>query len=68
MNAIYLWVALEQAKKYIYENTICEVSDIAKHCLLSESGLYNVFKKESELKATDAKINHTTLKIIGGHL
>lgn len=40
---------LEKAKKYIYENTNCKVSDIAKYCLLSESGLYNVFKKESEL-------------------
>ena len=40
---------LEKAKKYIFENTNCNVSDIAKHCLLSESGLYNIFKKESDL-------------------
>lgn len=40
---------IEKAKKYIFENTNCKVSDIAKHCLLSESGLYNIFKKESEL-------------------
>ena len=40
---------LEKAQKYIFENTNCKVSDIAKHCLLSESGLYNIFKKESEL-------------------
>lgn len=40
---------LEKAEKFIFENTSCKVSDIAKHCLLSESGLYNIFKKESEL-------------------
>ena len=40
---------LEKAKKFIFENSNCKVSDIAKHCLLSESGLYNIFKKESEL-------------------
>lgn len=40
---------LEKAEKYVFENTNCKVSDIAKHCLLSESGLYNIFKKESEL-------------------
>lgn len=40
---------LEKAKKYIFENTNCKVSDIAKHCLLSESRLYNTFKKESDL-------------------
>lgn len=40
---------LEKAEKYIFENTNCKVSDIAKHCLLSESGLYNIFKKEIKL-------------------
>lgn len=40
---------LEKAEKYVLENTSCKVSDIAKHCLLSESGLYNIFKKESNL-------------------
>lgn len=40
---------LEKAEKYVFENTNCNVSDIAKHCLLSESGLYNIFKKESAL-------------------
>lgn len=40
---------LEKVKKYIYENPDCKVPDIAKHCLLSESGLYNVFKKESDI-------------------
>ncbi len=39
---------LEKAEKYVLENTSCKVSDIAKHCLLSESGLYNIFKKESD--------------------
>ena len=40
---------IENSKKYIFENINCKVSDIAKHCLLSESGLYNIFKKEGEL-------------------
>ena len=40
---------LEKAEKYVFENTGCKVSDIAKHCLLSESGLYKIFKEESDL-------------------
>lgn len=37
---------LEKAKKYIYNNTDCTVSDIAKHCLLSDSALYELFRKK----------------------
>lgn len=38
---------IEKAKSYIYKHTDCKVSDIAKHCLLSESALYHIFKKNA---------------------
>lgn len=37
---------LEKAKRYIYKNPDCRMSDIAKLCLISESALYEIFKKE----------------------
>lgn len=38
-------VILEKAKSYIYDNPSCTVGNIAKHCLISESALYHIFKK-----------------------
>lgn len=40
---------IELAKQYIYDNISCSVSDIARHCHLSKSALYNIFKKECNL-------------------
>ena len=40
---------MDRAKRYIYDNTNCKVSDIAKHCLISKSELYYIFKSESDL-------------------
>lgn len=38
---------IKKAEKFIYNNTDCKVSDIARHCLLSESALYHIFKKQA---------------------
>lgn len=40
---------MDRAKQYIYDNTNCKVSDIAKHCLISKSELYYIFKSGSDL-------------------
>ena len=40
---------IEKAKKFIYNNLNCKVTDIANHCLLSESALYHIFKTENNL-------------------
>lgn len=40
---------VEKASKYIYENPDCSVLDIANHCLVSKTKLYDVFKKENGL-------------------
>lgn len=38
---------LEQARQYISEHTDCRVPDIARHCLISEAALYDIFRKEA---------------------
>jgi len=38
---------LEQARQYISAHTDCKVPDIAKHCLLSEAALYDIFRQEA---------------------
>jgi len=40
---------IEMAKRYIYDNINCSVSDVASHCLISKSELYYIFKSESDL-------------------
>ena len=40
---------VEKAKQYINEHIDCEVSDIAKHCMISKSALYNLFRQEFNL-------------------
>jgi len=56
---------VEKASSYIYRNTDCKVSDIAKHCLLSESALYHIFKKEAHFTPNEmiqkAKVNKAVL-------
>lgn len=37
---------LEKSKKFIYDNPLCKVSDIARHLLISESAIYHTFKKD----------------------
>jgi len=37
---------LERAKNYMRRNPNCRISEIAKHCLVSESVLYEIFKSE----------------------
>lgn len=37
---------LEKAVEYITENSGAKISDIAKHCNISTSGIYSLFKKE----------------------
>lgn len=38
---------VEKASTYIYAHTDCKVGDIAKHCHVSESALYHIFKKDA---------------------
>ena len=38
---------LEQVRQYINTHTDCKVPDIAKHCLLSEAALYDIFRQEA---------------------
>lgn len=38
---------LEQARQYISAHTDCKVPDIARHCLLSEAALYDIFRQEA---------------------
>ncbi|MBE6750812.1 MAG: helix-turn-helix transcriptional regulator [Ruminococcaceae bacterium] len=45
----------EKAKKYIYENNGCSVSDIAKYCMMSESAIYELFKKEGNITPNTQK-------------
>lgn len=40
-------IIIEKARGYIINNEMCSVSQIAKHCLVSESTLYDIFKKET---------------------
>ena len=44
---------VEKAKKYVYGNIHCHVGDIARHCFLSESTLYSIFKKEIGLSPNE---------------
>ncbi len=38
---------IDKAIQFILCNERCRVSDIARHCLISESALYDIFKKEA---------------------
>ena len=42
-------IIFEKSKRYMIENPDCKMSDVAKHCSLSESALYNVFRKEAKI-------------------
>ena len=37
----------EKARAYLWKHPGCKVSDVARHCLVSESVLYDVMKKET---------------------
>ena len=50
------------------ELAILSISGTDSHHVLFLDSYNNVREIERELKDADAKINHTTLKIIGGHL
>lgn len=47
---------------------ILSISGTDSHHVLFLDSYNNIREIEKELKDADAKINHTTLKIIGGHL
>ena len=40
-------VIIEKAKQYILANETCSIPDIARHCLISEAALYDIFKKSA---------------------
>ena len=50
------------------ELAILNIAGTSTHHVLFLDSYENVSEIEKELKDADAKINHTTLKIIGGHL
>lgn len=50
------------------EIAILNIAGTSTHHVLFLDSYENISEIESELKDADAKINHTTLKIIGGHL
>ena len=50
------------------EIAILNIAGTSTHHVLFLDSYENTDEIEHELKEADAKINHTTLKIIGGHL
>ena len=50
------------------ELAILNIAGTSTHHVLFLDSYKNTREIEKELKEADAKINHTTLKIIGGHL
>jgi hypothetical protein len=50
------------------ELAILNIAGTSTHHVLFLDAYSNTSEIEQELKEADAKINHTTLKIIGGHL
>lgn len=50
------------------EIAILNIAGTSTHHVLFLDSYNNISEIEAELKDADAKINHTTLKIIGGHL
>ena len=50
------------------EIAILNIAGTSTHHVLFLDSYQDIGEIENELKEADAKINHTTLKIIGGHL
>jgi len=50
------------------EIAILNIAGTSTHHVLFLDSYTNISEIEKELQEADAKINHTTLKIIGGHL
>ncbi len=50
------------------EIAILNIAGTSTHHVLFLDSYSSISEIEAELKDADAKINHTTLKIIGGHL
>lgn len=50
------------------EMAILNIAGTSTHHVLFLDSYSSVAEIEAELKEADAEINHTTLKIIGGHL
>ena len=46
---------VEQAKQYILQHTDCKISDIARHCLVSERALYNIFQEDLGLTPNELR-------------
>ncbi len=40
---------LEKAKQYMVNHIHCQTADIARHCMLSETALYRIFREEAGL-------------------
>lgn len=39
---------IEKAKQFIWDNPHYSISEVAKHCMISESALYNAFKRQGK--------------------
>ena len=48
---------LDKAMKYIQNNHNCLIPEVAKYCNISESGLYTLFKKHSNITPSKFKLN-----------
>lgn len=46
---------VNMAKEYMYDNINCKISHVAKHCLVSESALYGIFKREAGMTPNSMK-------------
>lgn len=53
---------IEKAKRYIYTHLDFKVSDLAKHCNVSESGLFALFKKTLSISPVELKNRYKAQK------
>ncbi len=48
-------IVLRKAKKYIYDHPSCTVTDVARHCEISDSTVYTIFRNTAEKTPLDIK-------------
>ena len=61
-------ISIDVYDDFCDEIAILNIAGTSTHHVLFLDAYKNTAEIEKELKDADAKINHTTLKIIGGHL
>lgn len=48
---------IEKATEYMSEHTDCKISDVAKYCNVSSSGIYSIFKKHLNKTPNDVRLD-----------